>query len=312
MNPKIRDVRAAFRGVRSSAAVCRIDRRGVVLPRGGHFQGVQLLPGNDDRFVLSSSSDEEAYLLPGNIRLGGDCDGRAGAPVTLARRPLKHAGGCQVWGDVLAVGVEDDADQDRSEVHFWDLRARSSPRQLRALTIERSGPRQRSTAGAVGISVVGEQLVLAVGTWNCDSIDFYTAPVDALATESGAFVFWRTWLRREADRSKWAVDSNFGRYQTLNLVTQSDDRLFMIGFHRDNGRDWMDLYEVDLRPGAPASRLLRKVDNKHMTCRDRANFHHAAGIRILDERRFTVYAAKGTSGHHARGTTIILNRFATD
>jgi len=239
----------------------------------------------------------------------GDKAGVVERVSTLASAPLKHAGGFQAEGDVLAIGVEDDSARDRSQVLLWRCAIGSMP--VKVGTIARSGPRDVSTAGAVGVAAYPGGMVLAVGTWNCRTIDFYISAGNPLIDPSATFSLWRTWRSSDADKEEW-IDGNFGAYQSLNLLTQLNGELFMAGFHRSSGDDWMDLYSVNMSAQSPASRMLCKVAKKHMICHGGGDFSKAVGLQIVSTTRFEVYAAKGSSGDHVTGTTITLNRFRAD
>src|SRR5690348_9631749 len=129
MNPVLDDVRAAYNRVAIRPRLLKIDRQGVALPAGGHFQGIQRINGSG-RLVITSSSDSEAYFVTCDMTADG-AHGRASTPVRMAASPLKHAGGCQVAGAYLAAGVEDDAGRRRSEIQFWNVAG--SPAQLPSL-----------------------------------------------------------------------------------------------------------------------------------------------------------------------------------
>src|SRR6476620_10459553 len=107
MNPVFSDVPSAFARVAVHPRALTIDRKGVVLPKGGHFQGIQQLGARPERLVITSSSDSQSYFLICDMNADGT-RGRANAPVRLAGSPLNHAGGCQTVETFLVVGVEDD------------------------------------------------------------------------------------------------------------------------------------------------------------------------------------------------------------
>jgi len=302
-NPTIDDVKAAFNKISPNAKWFEIDRAGVTLPSGGHFQGIQRLPTEPPLMVLTSDSDTVAYFVA--CTMWPDVEGgRAYSPVILAWSPLNHAGGCQAVGNYLVVGIEDpDKDQLRvSEVQFWDFTR--FPTQLIPMTIPRSGPvKEKFTAGAVGLTYDGKGgSALAVGTYNSGTIDFYVSEADPFA--GSPFTFTQTWDSSTAYMGDW-IDKIWGGYQSLNLITQTDGELFMVGTYRNsNNWDWMDLYSVD-----PVAGSLIKVATKHMICTHGCDFSRAAGIFIPSSAGFEVYAAPEGSGDHKSGTTIYVNHF---
>ena len=63
MNPVLNDVAGAFNRVATHPQSISIDRAGVVLPEGGHFQSIQRLASAPQRVVITSSSNSQAYFV---------------------------------------------------------------------------------------------------------------------------------------------------------------------------------------------------------------------------------------------------------
>jgi hypothetical protein len=307
-NPILNDVVAAFDRVASkNPAEVSIDRSGVVLHPGGHFQGIQWFP-DQSLLVITSDSNDVAYFVPCKMA-PGELSGRAYAPVTMSFY-FAHCGGCQSFGNFLVVGceepsaaTEDSTKRRTSEVQFWDFRR--FPMQLVQMTIPRSGPYEVSTAGAVGMSTRRRGTVLAVATFNAQTVDFYRSKRDPFQGSPLDFQF--TWSEYDADRANW-IDEIWGGYQNINLLTQRDGQLFLIGTYRNKpGEDWMDLYAVNL--GVDPSFALTKVGTKHMYCTLGCDFSRAAGIFIESSDAFKVFATPEGSGDWQDGTTIQANIF---
>jgi hypothetical protein len=300
-NPIVNDVIAAFGLVANSEPVeVSIDRSGVILPQGGHFQGIQWFPGQA-LLVITSDSNYEGYFVACEMT-SDEQNGRARAPMTMSWY-FKHCGGCQSFGNVLVAGVEDPEKNQTSELQFWDFTR--FPMQLVQMTIPRSGPEKVSTAGAVGMTTLGRGTVLAVASYDARTLDFYTSEGDPF--QGSQFDLRLTWTADGADKTNW-IDDNFGSYQNINLLTQRDGKLFLVAFHRnDSGEDWMDLFAIDLGVGPPFA--LTKVDKKHMFCTLGCDFDKGAGIFIESSDVFKVLAVNGSSGDHRDGTTIHANIF---
>lgn len=300
-NPILNDVVAAYNLVATVDPVeVLIDRSGVPLHQGGHFQGIQWFPAQS-LLVLTSDSNDEAYFVACKMT-PDEQNGRAFAPVTMSWY-FQHVGGCQSFGNVLVAGCEDPDKNQTSEVQFWDFTR--FPMQLVQMTIPRSGAEYVSTAGAVGMTTLGRGTVLAVATYNAGTVDFYRSEGDPF--QGSPFDFQFTWAANEADKTNW-IDENWGAYQNINLLTQKDGQLFLIGTHRnDSDEDWMDLYAINLNV-APSS-ALTKVGKKHMYCTLGCDFNKAAGIFIESSDAFQVFAANGSSGDWQDGTTIQANIF---
>jgi hypothetical protein len=301
-NPILNDVVAAFGRVASKNPVeVAIDRSGVVLYQGGHFQGIQWFP-EQSLLVITSDSDYIAYFVA--CKMTDEQFGRAYAPVAMSYY-FAHCGGCQSFGNFLVAGCEDSDKKQTSEVQFWDFTR--FPMQLVQMTIPRSGAEYMSTAGAVGMTTLARGgTVLAVATYGAGTVDFYTSGGDPFQGSPLGFLF--TWDADGADKTNW-IDKNWGGYQNINLLTQKDGQLFLIGTWRnDAGEDWMDLYAVTLDAVDPPS-ALTKVGKKHMFCTLGCDFSRAAGIFIESSDAFKVFATPEGSGDWQDGTTIQANIF---
>lgn len=313
MNSMVTDVMAAFGNVSVNATSVKIDRAGVILPHGQHFQGIQRLaregsarlPPEPPLLVITSSSDSQGYFVA--CEMSDDLlTGRAFSPVTMALSPLTHAGGCQAVDHYLVAGLECPATNRTSEIQFWDFKR--FPVRLIPMTVPRSGEKDVSTAGACGLTSFGNGAALAVATFNAESVDFYTSTADPFA--GSPLIKQFTWTKNDADTTGW-IDGNFAKYQNVNLLTQATDgQVFMIGFNRNGAdEDWMDLFSVNLDPDENARFALKKLAKKHMTCTDGCSFDAGAGISILSPDGFEVFAVNGKSGDFETGTTIHVNRF---
>jgi hypothetical protein len=134
---------------------------------GGHLQGIQLY--NETLFV-SGSSKEFGYL--GLFQKLGD-DFRFIGLKKLATDPLNHAGGFQIADNWLAVGLEDPVGKRESIVQLIDVSSFQKLQGPPVYTLRRKGDYQFSTAGAVALLKRKDHFLLAIGTWDCRTIDFY-------------------------------------------------------------------------------------------------------------------------------------------
>ena len=56
----------------------------------------------------------------------------------------------------------------------------------------------------------------------------------------------------------------------------SNGELFLAGFNRNfGGHDWADLYTINMKTNT--SRMLKKIDNKHVLCKYEASFRYGGG-----------------------------------
>jgi len=286
-NPRVEDVHAVLGRVSETPRVIPCDAGGFDVPRGGHLQGIQQATIDGRPFlVLSGSASAQSYLAL--VALEGSM-GRVVAVKPLMSRPFKHAGGFQVCGDYLAVGIEDDNTKMTSRV--WILRLvellqAGGPKPL--VEIERTGAYQRATAGAVAMARVRDRHLLCVGTWDSATIDIYLSNAKALDDPACAFAFRETWNTRSADRSDWS-DRDYASYQNLNLVVDTKDPVFLVGFAHAGGVDVMDVFEVRMEASVPVENRLRKVMRYTLHGRE-TSFRHGSGLAIADTDTVAVLA----------------------
>ncbi|REK11176.1 MAG: hypothetical protein DWQ37_14685 [Planctomycetota bacterium] len=260
------------------------------MPRGGHIQGIQwrrdFTAGRQWAF-LSHDSQTVGYLVVAEFPLELPAEGRVihvlRYPSDGKQPPLRHAGGIQVVDEVLVVGVEDNQDKTRSEIQFWSVATPILPAPLEHLTIPRSGAPKDKTAGGVGLVAHAGGHVVAVANWDSRAVDFYTSNGKPLADKECRFSFTKRWQDASAEKVHWQPDRSFGSYQAVNLVADTDDKVYLIGFDTAfPNSDLVELFAVDL--AQPAARLLQKVASHRVELEADNHFRSGGGIWI-DEGR---------------------------
>jgi len=284
-NPRVEDVLGALQRVSATPNQVPCRHAGFVVPPGGHLQGIQQATIAGEPFViLSGSAARESYLAL--IALADSAE-RVTAIKPLLSRPFKHAGGFQVCGDYLAVGIEDDNTKDTSKIWILKLPHLLEAARLRPIIeIERRGAYKRATAGAVGMTKVAGRHLLCVGTWDCDTIDIYLSNGRGLEDPACALVFRETWEAKQADRSQWS-DRDFAAYQNINLVTDTSDRVFLLGFARTGGSDVADVFELKFDASVPPERRLEKLQRFVLQGQE-TSFRHGAGLVITDAQTLRI------------------------
>jgi len=296
-NIKMRDVRSSFEQQGEHATVIEFATDGWSIPSGGHLQGIQRTDIDGRRyFIISGSSDDAAYfIVVGRTSRGYGIVQRK----VICREPYRHAGGIQVIGDYLAVGVEDNLERDKSRVHFFDVASPEEPIGEPIITIQREGTKKLATAGAVAVAKRARDYLLIAGSWDSDTLDFYRSNGAALREPGCEFTYWQTWSKNDACKENWCNDT-WGSYQNLNLISDIHDRLFLLGYYcnADNG-DCVDLYSLDL--SKPSSEMVRKESSKIAKCKQGASFKYGGGGYIKDEDSLVSYACE----RNCRDTTVI-------
>ncbi len=193
-------------------------------------------------------------------------------------------------GDYLVVGVEDNSEKDKSRVCFFDIKDPEKPIGDPINTIQREGEEKLSTAGAVAIVKRPVDHLLIVGSWDSDTLDFYRSNGMAPGESGCEFIYWQTWSKDDACRENWC-DDIWGNYQNLNLISGTDEHLFLVGYYcNEDKENYADLYSLDL--SKPASEMIKKKDSKRLKCRRGASFQYGGGIYINDERSLISYACE--------------------
>jgi hypothetical protein len=284
-NPRMEDVLASLHRLSTRPRAIPCDSSDFDVPGGGHLQGIQQAWIDGRPFaVVSGSASAESYLAL--IALEGSA-ARVTAIRPLLPRPFKHAGGFQVCGDYLAVGIEDDNTKTTSRV--WILKLNEFSKNVRpkpVIEIERHGEYKRATAGAVAMAKVRDRHLLCVGTWDSATIDIYQSNGNGLDDPACRFESYETWDATKADRSGWS-DHDYASYQNLNLVVDTNDRVFLVGFAHAGGSDVADVFELRTEATAPVAKRLEKLCRRALNGRD-TSFRHGSGLAIADARTLTI------------------------
>ncbi len=296
-NIKMRNVRSSFERQSHDARVIEFAMDGWSVPSGGHLQGIQRTDiGGKEYFIISGSSDDAAYFI---------VVGRTSRGYSIVQRniicgePCRHAGGIQLIGNYLAVGVEDNLERDRSRVHFFHIANPEEPIADPIVTIQREGPEKLATAGAVAVAKRARDYLLIVGSWDSDTLDFYRSNGVTLGESGCKFTYWQTWSKNDARKDNWC-DDVWGSYQNLNLISDIHDRLFLVGYYCNaDNEDYIDLYSLDLNK--PSSEMIRKESSKIAKCKQGASFKYGGGAYIKDEDSLVSYACE----RNCRDTTVI-------
>jgi hypothetical protein len=241
--------------------------------KGGHLQGIQLFNGT---LLISGSSEQFGYLCVFQ-KLGNDFHYLGLKP--LAQGPLNHAGGFQLAENWLAIGLEDPKSKRRSVIQLIDVSSFKTVSAPPVYSLEREGDVKMSTAGAVALLKRKDHFLLAVGTWDCTTIDFYRSNGIDPYSEGFDFQLWTHWDSREAIRKDWK-SKDFGSYQSLQL-TEDSTGIYLTGFGRTkNGTDLADVFLLhsDLDP----YHLMQKTASYSVQAKGGVSFRNGAGFTIFD------------------------------
>ncbi len=253
---------------------------------GGHLQGFQI---HEDNLFISGSSSQFAYLalfkkLKNKFRFLGIRK--------LAESPLNHAGGFQIADNWLAVGVEDPKKKKRSVVQIIDVSNAETFSAPPVYSLSRSGDHKRSTAGAVALINRDGHFLLAVGSWDCTTVDFYTTNSLDPYKENFEFTHWTTWDRRQSIRNNW-VEGSYCSYQNLQLSEDSTG-VYLTGFCRaKNGADKADVFRMHL--DSDPYNLLQKVATYTVQSSGEISFRNGAGFTDFNGKKSIIAVGRNLS-----------------
>ena len=280
---QIPDVPAAFNAIKATPEVLHLKRNHIQVPSGGHLQGIQAL--SDSVFVVTGSSSSYSYYLIANKT-------QFTSIRKISDAPFCHAGGCQVCGDHLVVGVEDNQAKDKSNIVDVLLDTKGDELDKEAF-IQRKGIFKRSTAGAVGeiCTDTNPNWVMAVADWDSRNIDFYYSIKNEdrfTITDSAANMI-------VPPEHRWCA------YQSINLIRDTAGKVYLIGFGLDGLQNRADLFEVTLRPDRADLKL---INTRNFKCRG-TSFRYGSGIYINEASQLHIYScARNVTAH----TTINIFR----
>jgi hypothetical protein len=267
--------------------------------QGGHLQGVQLLVKNEAEYVvLSGSSDTYAYYSVIKKENGNEVQ----SVNLLMHKPFKHAGGIQVFENLMVVGIEDNDAKDKSKVCIYTIGNPEQPSSEPLAMIERSGAPYRSTAGCSGITKIGERYLVVVGDWNTEHLDFYISNDQWPKQKLGAFDKVSTIDTEKIDKSDWH-DMEWHAYQNINLLRDAGGKLYLFGFGRnDRNENIADLFLVENKDFKEFR--LQKINSRTFYCKEGADFRAGAGIFIHSSGKLKIISC---SSHI--NDSLVLNVF---
>ena len=232
-------------------------------PSSNHIQGVQRLQ-TSDWYVFSSSDDDYAKLAFVNdstLQVEN---------VKHLDEERKHAGGIDTYENILVVPCEN---SNSSHIYLLDV---TDPKESKELCRIDKSDRKASAAGITRLS--DDQYLVAVVIQSEYEMDLYRSK--ATDINEGFSPCQTVELEGKAHN----------KYENINLITQKDGKVFMVGTHsttQSGGADWADLFEVDL-----GALTIERESNKHYYCPGSSTFEGGAGIYIAEKNRLSMYAVR--------------------
>jgi hypothetical protein len=286
-NPATTDIPKAFENVKVERTKVPFKNPDFTIRNeGGHLQGVQYYTnGTTEYMIVTGSSDSSSYYAMIDIT---DTVQKVVRYNVLLNTPLDHAGGCQVIGDFLVVGVEDNLDKNSSKILFYNISNPGVSDLAPAITIDRNGEFKTKTAGGVGITFFDTQHLLAVATWDANTIDFYWSNAKPLSDPNCKFELIQTYTPTKGEKDEW-INKLWPSYQGINLFTGADGKIYMMGFFRSKDGNFVDLFEVSFS-NETKKFTLKKTVSKQFYVADGNNFRNGGGVRLVGPDELNIYS----------------------
>jgi len=297
------------------------------MPYSDHFQSVQRAQGTNTIYLSASNGEQGAGLLvvaqlgsrPAAGAMGSNMGEQKTPPAQDAIRQViavdkeyQHAGGMNSFENILAIGVEPACEvsarvsggcKTAGRVHFYDTTDPLNPKKL-PYTVERRG----ITAGTVSLTQQDDgKYLLVVGGTDAAQLDFYISQTTSLLNGDPGFKQVLSWTSKSLLVDAGS-DSDYGAYQTMNFIRQTDGSLFLVGFFRAMnglGSDYADLFKVD--SSSAGISLTKKKSIKLKCAPSTCNFQAAAGLYIASPDTLLVYASDWEP--HWKDGSLFINEF---
>lgn len=240
---------------------------------GGHIQGIQVLEYHDNPYyVLTGSTDKHSYYSIARI----DEVNKFITHRMVLEKPFKHAGGFQIYDNLMAVGIEDNDLKKRSKVFVYLIENPKAPPEKPLAIVERYGTARRGTAGCVAITERENKVIIIVGDWDTENLDFYVIKRELLGVDPSALILEYSLKSSAIDRSKW-IDTDWLPYQNINLIKDGSGDLWLAGMaSNQKDENIIDLYKVENENFKSFS--LQKVYRRNFGQNPEGLFRWGAGI----------------------------------
>lgn len=258
---------------------------------GGHLQGIQALNHQGMiYYIVSGSSDSQSYYSI--IKTGSE--NFVIKHNTILEKPFKHAGGFQIYENLMAIGVEDNDKKDKSKVFIFKIDNPERPPLEPLAIIERIGTEKRATAGCVAISEIGGKILVIVGDWDAINLDFYLIDREKLGLDPDALELEYSLDTRKMDKSAW-INDEWMSYQNINLIHGEEGQLYLAGLTTHAlGHEVLDLYRVSTNDLKSFS--LTKIYAKKFESNPTTRFRWGAGIHVSSSGKIQILSTPENIG----------------
>jgi len=250
---------------------------------GGHLQGIQWLSyGENKYYILSGSSDVYSYYTI--VKTGKE--NMVISMNKIMEAPFKHAGGFQVYENLMAIGVEDNEAKNKSKVFIFHLENPEKPPREPLAVIDRMGTFKRATGGCVGIIEVVDKVLVVVGDWDTEHLDFYRIDREKLFEEGATLELEYSMNTKKINKSRW-IDQSWLSYQNINFIKGENENLYLAGMTADsNGKNVIDLFLVETEDFSTFN--LQKIYTRTFNESNTTSFRWGSGIAIDENDQLSI------------------------
>ncbi len=255
---QVKNVPKAFEALSSEPEIIFISNEIHVPSEDGHLQGVQAIEKNGtEKLLISGSSLTQAYVLQVDLATR-----KTDTLISLMKDPYRHAGGIQVSGPYLVVGIEDNFTKTVSKVCLYNYRNGYLYTAQPNFTMDRKGEAKQQTAGSTGLLAVDDDYLMVVCNWDSRNWDFYR--IHPGKGEHKMLV-------------SFAAPDDWASYQSVNLI-RDEEAIYAIGLYQKERVGYADLILVsNLEAFIP---IMKKIRTKTFTCKNEVDFGAAAGLQV--------------------------------
>lgn len=270
LGQQVQDVPVAFDRLNAEPMVMLIKNKLKVPTEGGHLQGVQVMESNDiSKLLISGSSSHTAYMLQADLSTQ-----KTENLKPLMEDPFRHAGGFQVSGNYLAVGIEDNHLRTTSKVCLYNFPGTKLKIAQPHFVIDREGEAEQKTAGATGLLALDNDFLILVGNWGSRTWDFYSFDPDKAEQRLLA---------------SFTAPDDWGAYQSINLI-RDHEAIYAMGTYKNDLTNFADLILVSKTETFEP--IMQKISTKSFNCKNGADFSTAAGIQVDRDGNLHLWATQ--------------------
>lgn len=262
---------------------------------GGHLQGVQYYKYNQNEYYyLSGSSDSNSYYSV--VKMG--LENSVISVNNILPKPYKHAGGFQISNNLMAIGVEDNSARNKSKVFIYRIDNPENPTEDPLVIIERSGDEKRATAGCVGIIEISDYLLIVVGDWDTENLDFYRINKNLLGKGDATYNLVHSINVKKINKSGW-INNNWLPYQNINFIKDSSENLYLAAMaSNDNGENILDLFKIETKDYSKFK--LRKIKTKIFPYNEHSKFQWGAGVYLSKNNQLKIYSCSANIDENSK------------